>query len=147
VVIVGLLILSCSGLSFFIYPGWTFQARIGVGIGAVLLIGTILLHPGITRLMLAGRSVQERSKSMAIPLFFGLLVLINLLSLTHNYEYDLTETGMFSLPEQTMKVLKDMQEPVHFLTPLQTGFTLFTTVIFIPLIVLVTGIVIWWKRR
>ena len=44
----------------------------------MLLIGAVLLRPGKIRLMLAGRSVQERSKRMVIPLSIGLLALSNL---------------------------------------------------------------------
>ncbi len=45
--------------------------------------------------------------------FIGILGFINFLSLKNNQEYDLTETGLFTLSEQTIQVLKDLDQPVQ----------------------------------
>ena len=43
----------------------------------------------------------------------GVLFLLNYLSLQYDVEFDLTETGEFSLSPETLQVLDNLTEPVH----------------------------------
>jgi ABC-type uncharacterized transport system involved in gliding motility auxiliary subunit len=43
----------------------------------------------------------------------GVLLILNYLSLQHNFEFDFTETGEFSLSEETLHVLENLSESVH----------------------------------
>jgi ABC-type uncharacterized transport system involved in gliding motility auxiliary subunit len=110
--IAGLVVLVGSGLAFSIHPGRAFQ--VGAGLGAVLLLGAILLWSGTIHLVLAGRSVKYGPRATVMSLaFISILGLVNFLSLKYNYEYDLTENGRFSLSKQTIRVLASMREPVQ----------------------------------
>ncbi len=90
------------------------KAQLGVGFGLVLLLLAVLLQPNAVHTILLGRSVKYGSNAVVMSLaFVGILVFINLLSLKSNYEYDLTETGKFTLSDPTIKFLENLSEPVQ----------------------------------
>ena len=49
---------------------------------------------------------------IAILLFIGVLALVNFLSNRHHLRHDLTETGIFSLADQTVKILEGLDREV-----------------------------------
>jgi ABC-type uncharacterized transport system involved in gliding motility auxiliary subunit len=112
--IVSLLILAGSGIIYLLNQSWAIQAQIGAGIGAVLLLGAALLRPEAVRTALTGRPVKYGSNAIVMSLaFIGILGLINFLALKHEWEYDLTETGQFTLSAQTIQILEKLDRPVE----------------------------------
>ncbi len=122
VIIAGLLVLIASCVVYVVKPNWILKAQVGVGFGLVLLLLAILLQPNTVHTILLGRSVKYGSNAVVMSLaFVGILVFINFLSLKSNYEYDLTETGKFTLSEPTIKFLENLTEPVQVFGFFRTG--------------------------
>jgi ABC-type uncharacterized transport system involved in gliding motility auxiliary subunit len=112
--IVSLLILVGSGIIYLLNQSWAIQAQIGVGVGAVLLLGAVLLRPDAVRTILTGRPVKYGSNAVVMSLaFISIMGLINFLVLKHEWEYDLTETGQFTLSAQTIQILEKLDRPVE----------------------------------
>ncbi|MBN1992556.1 MAG: GldG family protein [Anaerolineae bacterium] len=114
IALVGLLVLIGSGITYFLNPAWAAQTQIGAGIGAALLLTAAFLRPEAIRAALTGRQVKYASNAAVKSLaFIGILGLINFLVVKYEWEYDLTETGQFTLSEQTMQILQQLDRPVE----------------------------------
>ena len=112
--IISLLILVGSGIVYLLNQSWAIQAQIGAGVGVVLLLGAVLLRPDAVRTVLTGRPVKYGSNAVVMSLaFISILGLINFLVLKYEWEYDLTETGQFTLSEQTIQILEKIDRPVE----------------------------------
>ncbi len=122
IAIIGLMLALGSSLLYLFEHSWAIESQIGFGIGGVLLLGAVLLRPDAVRTVLTGRSVKYGSNALIMSVaFIGILALINYLALKYNFEYDLTETGLFTLSDQTVKTLENIDEPVQIIGFFQTG--------------------------
>jgi NADH:ubiquinone oxidoreductase subunit 6 (subunit J) len=120
--VVGLLVLGGSCVIYLINPASTLLVQVGVTVGAVLLLVVVLMRPNVAHVAITGRSVRYASNAGVMCLaFIAILVLINFLSFKHNYEFDLTETGEFTLSQQTIEVLKSLSEPVQVIGFFRAG--------------------------
>ena len=116
IAVIGLLALVGSGIVYVLNQAWVLQSQIGAGLGALLLLGAVLLRPDAIHTALTGRSVKYGSNAVIMSLaFLGILGLINILSVKNNREYDLTETGEFTLSEQTIQILDNISEPIQII--------------------------------
>jgi len=246
IALAGLFLLILSGVIYITSQSWSIYAQIGAGLGLTLLLGAALLRPDAVRTFLAGRPIKYASHAIVKSVaFLGILILINFLAVKYGWEVDLTETGQFTLSDETVQVLQQLDRPVEvigffqrgdprlrvaqdylerycqhtdflsyefhnsdlnpelvkryglsnyglvfvsgdnryeeinvdeqsitssltrvtgkedsisipakqptnrhiWLTPMQMSVTVFTTLIIIPLAILLVGVVIWWKRR
>ncbi len=119
---VGFIILVVSAIIYFFMNRWSLSAQIGIILGLVLLLGAVLLRPDVVRTILAGRPVKYASNAMVMSLaFVGILGLINFLAVKHDWEYDATENGQFTLSEQTIQLLRNLDKPVQVIGFFQTG--------------------------
>jgi ABC-type uncharacterized transport system involved in gliding motility auxiliary subunit len=88
-------------------------AELGGIMGMALILYAVLLYPHIVPKALTGRSVKYGYHGVVMGLaFLAIVGLINFVSARNNWELDLTETGKFTLSEQTIAVLKSISEPV-----------------------------------
>ncbi len=114
IALLGILILVGSCVILIVKPGWAFKAQIGGGLGVVLILLAILFRPNTVHKALIGRSVKYGSNAVVMSLaFVGILILINFLAIKSSREYDLTETKMFTLSEQTISFLENLSEPIQ----------------------------------
>lgn len=61
-----------------------------------------------------GRGAKYGTMSIvSIVVFLGILVAINYLGTRQNKRWDLTANQVYSLSDQTIKILKELEEPVH----------------------------------
>lgn len=112
--ITGFIVLLGSTITFLMNPSWTFLIQIGTSAGIVLILFAIILRPNALYFALMGRRVRYASSLTVVCLAFGtILAIVNILSFKHNFEFDLTETGEFTLSEQTITVLENLSEPVQ----------------------------------
>jgi len=120
--LVGALLLIISGIIYVVNQGWSIYAQIGGGIGLFLVLTAIFLRPDVVRTFLAGRPVKYAShaivKSLAV---LGILILINVLAANYQWEFDLSETGQFTLSEETIQLLQQLDRPVEVLGFFQRG--------------------------
>ncbi len=122
IAIFGIVLALGSSILYLFEKSWVFESQIGFGLGGVLLLGAVLLRPDTVRTFFTGRSVRYGSNALIMSLaFIGILGLINFLSYKYELEHDLTETGLFTLSEQTIKTLEKLDEPVQVVGFFQTG--------------------------
>ncbi|HXV42901.1 MAG TPA: GldG family protein [Anaerolineae bacterium] len=121
-VIIGLLLLVGSGMAYLVNPIWLFETRLGAGLGLILLLAAMLLRPEVVRMALTGRPARYASNAIIMSLaFLGILGLLNYLGYKYNQDYDLTETGDFTLSEQTIQILSQLDQPVQVFGFLQAS--------------------------
>ncbi len=122
IAILGLLLVVGSGIAYLLNRAWGLQAELGLGLGSLFLLGAVLLRPDAVRKAFSRRPVKYASNAVIMSLaFLGILGFINFLSLKNEYEYDLTETGLFTLSEQTVQILENLDEPIQVIGFFHTG--------------------------
>jgi len=122
IAMVGFIVLMSSAVVYFFMSRWSVSAQIGIILGLVLLLGAVLLRPDVVRAILAGRPVKYASNALVMSLaFVGILGLINFLAVKHDWEYDATENGQFTLSEQTIQLLRNLDRPVQVIGFFQSG--------------------------
>jgi ABC-type uncharacterized transport system involved in gliding motility auxiliary subunit len=111
----GFLLFILGGVIYvFFDQAWRVYAQIGAGIGLILLLGTALLRPDAVRTVLAGRPVKYTSHAVVKSVaFLGILIFINILAAKYGGEIDLTETGRFTLSDETIGVLQQLDHQVE----------------------------------
>jgi len=88
-------------------------ARGLVAFGLLLLVAYTWLTPEAPAGLWKGRSFRYGSNSIAMTLaLLGILVVLNFAAVRHPQTWDLTATHRFSLSEQTLRVLAQLQAPV-----------------------------------
>ena len=114
IALAGSLLLIVSGIIYVTNQGWSIHTQIGGGIGLVLVLVAAFLRPDVVRTFLAGRPVKYAShavvKSLAV---LGILILVNLLAANYGWEIDLSESGQFTLSEETIQMLQQLDRPVE----------------------------------
>lgn len=84
-----------------------------LGVGAVLVLLSVVGRPQTFRAALTGRTARYGSNAgVAVVAFLGILVLANFLADRHHRRLDLTETGEYTLSPQTIQILSGLDEPV-----------------------------------
>lgn len=122
VALVGALLFIGSGVAYLLNHAWAFKAEIGAGLGFVLLLVAVLLRPDIVRVALTGRSVRYGSNAAILSLaVIGILALLNFLAVKYHWEYDVTENQEFTLSEQTLQLVQNLDEPVQVIGFFQAG--------------------------
>jgi ABC-type uncharacterized transport system involved in gliding motility auxiliary subunit len=114
--VLGLLVLALGGILYsarFILD-WTVWTALGCGVA--LLVYHLVFHH---RVLLQGwrqRSTQYGANTLAtVAVFLALLGLINFLGSRHHKRFDLTTNKLFSLSEQTIKVLKNLNADIRII--------------------------------
>jgi ABC-type uncharacterized transport system involved in gliding motility auxiliary subunit len=91
----------------------TTLAVILLSIGAILLIGNVALRFQEIKSGMTSRSAKFGSNAFIMVVFiFGILVVANMLLSRFTYRLDTTASKMYSLSDQTKKVLKNLDKDV-----------------------------------
>ena len=82
---------------------------------------SVLMAPAQIKAMLTGRQARYGGNALLMSVAFVMIVgLVNYLGVRHDQRWDVTAEKQFSLSEQTLRILKDLDEPVRvslFFTP------------------------------
>ncbi len=90
--------------------------------GGALLLFSLAFNLGGVWSSLGERSTRYGANAVLYTLvFLGILVLVNIVASTHPVRKDLTEAGLFSLSDQSKKVLDNLKEDVQALAFFQAG--------------------------
>lgn len=90
--------------------------------GGLLLLFSLAFNLGGVWSSLGERSTRYSANAVLYTfIFLGILVLANLLAATHSARKDLTEAGLFSLSDQSQKVLDNLEEDVQVLAFFQAA--------------------------
>ena len=98
-----------------VYPAWSEYATYAAWAG---LITVLIYMAGQWRdvaTFYRGRGARYGTLSVvSIVVFLGILVAVNYLGSRRNKRWDLTANQVFSLSDQTVRILRDLKEPVTF---------------------------------
>jgi ABC-type uncharacterized transport system involved in gliding motility auxiliary subunit len=90
--------------------------------GGALVLFSLAFNLGGVWSSLGARSTRYGANAVLYTvIFLGILVLINIAAKTHPVRKDLTEGGLFSLSDQSQKVLDNLEEDVQALAFFQEG--------------------------
>jgi ABC-type uncharacterized transport system involved in gliding motility auxiliary subunit len=96
------------------YPQWNQYATYGAWAG---LVAVLIYMAGQWRDVAEfykGRSARYGTMSIvSIVVFLAILAAVNYLGTRQSKRWDLTANQVYSLSDQTIKILKDLKEPVH----------------------------------
>ena len=93
-------------------PAWLPQALAGVG-GVLILLYPAMFPDKIIALF-RSRSTQAGTNIVLMSLIFiGIMAAVNFLGYRYHKRFDLTANKEYSLSPQTVRVLQDLEEPVH----------------------------------
>jgi ABC-type uncharacterized transport system involved in gliding motility auxiliary subunit len=83
------------------------------GVGVILLASTVLLRPAEVKAALTGRQARYGGNALLMSVAFLLIVaLANYLGVRHHLRWDVTAEKQYSLSEQTIQIIKGLQEPI-----------------------------------
>jgi ABC-type uncharacterized transport system involved in gliding motility auxiliary subunit len=117
----GGIILAGSSVYYWVYPHRALTVQFGLSLGVILLLVAVLLKPGTIYVVFTGHSENTTDALVMCLAFAGILLVINFLSVRYNYEFDLTETGEFTLSHKTIEVLQGLAEPVQVIGFFRVG--------------------------
>lgn len=85
-------------------------------LGGVLLVAAIVLNfRAIMAVLRQRRALSGLNTLVFAALVFGILVLLNIVAIRHHARWDATKSKQYSLSEQTIKVLKSLNQDVHII--------------------------------
>ena len=107
---------------------YTINSKLNVAVGVLLGLGLLLviaysvLSFQSIKSGLSSRSAKFGSNAaLMIVLLFGILVVINIFANRFAYRYDSTASKVFSLSEQTRKVLRNLKDDVRIIGFFKSG--------------------------
>ncbi|MDZ7371522.1 MAG: GldG family protein [candidate division KSB1 bacterium] len=120
--LLGLLSIFIGLVVYSIYTKINIAVGVLLGLGLVLLIAFVILRFEAIKTGLSSRSAKFGSNAaMMILLLLGILVVINIFANRFSYRYDATAAKVFSLSEQTRKVLKNLKADVKVIGFFKSG--------------------------
>jgi ABC-type uncharacterized transport system involved in gliding motility auxiliary subunit len=107
------LVFAAVGVRMF-YPDWNQYATYGAWAGLVCVLLYMAGQWRDVAEFYKGRGARYGTMSIvSIVVFVGILVAINYLGTRQNKRWDLTANQVYSLSDQTIKLVRDLKEPVH----------------------------------
>jgi len=96
-----------------IYPAWAEYASYGAWAGLVCVLIYMAGQWRDVAVFYRGRGARYGTMSLvSVVVFLAILVAVNYLGTRQGKRWDLTANQVFSLSDQTIKILKDLKEPV-----------------------------------
>jgi len=119
---IALALLVMNGLVFLIEERLSVPFRISLYVAIVLLFYYFLVNAYAMIKSLRKRSVRESIVVIfLIPVLFGVLSIVYMISDGHKVRYDLTASARFTLSEQSIKILQNLELPVEVLCYFKDG--------------------------
>ncbi len=95
------------------YPAQKAVLWILAGTGAACLLGFVIAERRLLARAPASRAARHGANAVAITLaLLGILVILNVLAIRHNAKWDLTAEKLYTLSDQTVKVLRNLDRDV-----------------------------------
>ncbi len=118
IALIGLAGVLASLLAYLIRRQWTPAILAVLGLGIFCLLLYVLVEPRKMQRLLTGRQVRYGGNTLLMILaFIGIVGLLNFLGMRYERRLDLTEFKQYSLSEQTIKIVDNLDKPLKI-----TGF-------------------------
>jgi ABC-type uncharacterized transport system involved in gliding motility auxiliary subunit len=118
---IGIGALIAAGLRYLFVPIFDIWVQALLGLSIVGLAAGVILNPERIRLALRGRQARYGSNALVLSVaVIGIAVLVNILAFNNPTRIDLTEDQSFSLSDETLLLLSELQDEVlikGFYTP------------------------------
>ncbi|MEW6442964.1 MAG: DUF4350 domain-containing protein [bacterium] len=112
----GFLLLLFGVAEFLFTRQFSLYTGIHLGGGAVLVVFSLIFNLGGVWSTLGERSTRYGANAVLYTaVFLAILGLLNFVSNAHSWRKDLTEGGVFSLSDQSQKILENLKEDVEVL--------------------------------
>jgi len=110
----GLLLMAAAGGYYLIFAGFDTPMRIMLAAGILLLGVAIAIDPEAVWGKLTTRGALYGGNTFAVAaIFLGILALINVIGSRRHERWDLTANKQFSLSDETIKVLGQLDQPIQ----------------------------------
>src|SRR5688572_21963386 len=107
----GLVLIASALISYWIRSVWTVYQWIAVGVGAALVVISLILKSSDIRTGLGRRSTKFGINSaVSVLLFVGILAFVNYLGAQHPKRIDMTTENLNSLSDQSVQVAGQVAE-------------------------------------
>ncbi|MBS1253521.1 MAG: hypothetical protein MAG451_02570 [Anaerolineales bacterium] len=120
-VIVGILSLAIGTAAEMLGSDPVWLPQLFWAVGVVLVLSYAFLRPAELREALTGRRARYGGNTLIASIaFLGILGFINYLGAQYHHRIDMTETGQYSLSQQTKQILAGLEQPVQvtaFMSP------------------------------
>jgi len=111
---VGLILLVLAFVSYSVNSLWGPVSYSMLGVGSILTLFYIFSHIKETTAFLGRRDTKYGTNALiSIIAVLGIVILINFIVSKRNLRYDLTSAGLYSLSEQTIKILENLEDDVE----------------------------------
>jgi len=112
--LLGLLIVAAALVAYSVRSIWSIYQTIGVAVGGILIIASLVLKAGEIRAGLGRRSTRFGINSAtSVLLVVGILSLVNYLGAQHQKRVDMTTQKIYSLSDQSVKVADQVKQDLH----------------------------------
>jgi ABC-type uncharacterized transport system involved in gliding motility auxiliary subunit len=109
----GLIILAAAMVVYMWREVWTVYQTIAAVVGGLLIVASLVLKAAEIRTSLGRRSTRIGIHSgISVLAVLGILALVNYLGQQHYKQIDMTEEKLYSLSDQSLKVIEEVKEDV-----------------------------------
>jgi len=120
--VVGVILLLFAGVAYFITRDFSPYVVIHLVGGFLALIAYFASAQGSVRGFLGERSTKYGAQAVLYSLiFFGILILVNYISVKNPHRFDMTKSGIFSVAPQTRSVLEKLDKPLEINAFVEAG--------------------------
>ena len=120
--VVGVILLLFAGVAYFITRDFSPYVVIHLVMGFLALIAYFASAQGSVRGFLGERSTKYGAQAVLYSLiFFGILILVNYISVKNPHRFDMTKSGIFSVAPQTRSVLEKLDKPLEINAFVEAG--------------------------
>lgn len=113
---IGLCISLAGFLLYFFLKTATLSVQIHIAMGLIfILIGIITNNKLIWYYLKSSRGMAFLSSSLLLILSIYIVICFNFISFNHRVRYDFTRTNKYTLSDKTIKTLKTLSGPLHFI--------------------------------
>jgi ABC-type uncharacterized transport system involved in gliding motility auxiliary subunit len=112
--VIGVILLLFAGVAYFITRAFSSYVVVHLVLGFLALIAYFASAQGSVRGFLGERSTKYGAQAALYSLiFFGVVILVNYISVKNPHRFDMTKSGVFSVAPQTQSVLQKLAKPLE----------------------------------
>ncbi len=113
-IVVGILLMLYSFINFSINSLWDWISTLSLVLGVIILGAGLWYYQKYDKKVRSKKALQlGAASSLNTLIFIGILALLAFVTTRHHVRADLTQKGLFSLADQTKKVLDKLDKDVH----------------------------------